>query len=297
MDTRTLSHFLTLSECLHFARASEICHLSPSALSRSIKALEDSLGVQLFLRDKRSVSLTPEGQLFQKYARSALNEWHTVKENLLDQQSKLVGELKVFCSVTASYSFLYEILQGFRQEHQGVEIKLNTGDPAQGIARIRAEQEDIAIAACPKNLPTGIQFKKIQTTPLVAISQNSYLQNNYSQNDSTADENFDWQKTPMILSMEGLARETSDAWFRSMEIKPKIYAQVAGNEAIVSMVALGFGTGIVPEIVLENSPLREQVRKIPTPSPIGKFDVGVFALNKRLTHPILAAFWKTFVNQ
>ncbi|GAB2196479.1 HTH-type transcriptional activator IlvY [Sessilibacter sp. MAH4] len=291
MDTRTLSHFLTLSECLHFARASEICHLSPSALSRSIKALEDSLGVQLFLRDKRSVSLTPEGQLFQKYARTALNDWHTVKENLLDQQSKLVGELKVFCSVTASYSFLYEILQGFRQEHQGVEIKLNTGDPAQGIARIRSEQEDIAIAACPKNLPTGIQFKKIQTTPLVAISRND------DGRERGIDGDFNWQKTPMILSMEGLARETSDAWFREMQIKPKIYAQVAGNEAIVSMVALGFGTGIVPEIVLENSPLREQVKKIPTPSPIGQFDVGVFALNKRLTHPILAAFWKTFVNQ
>ncbi|MCV6606431.1 MAG: LysR family transcriptional regulator, partial [Porticoccaceae bacterium] len=45
MDTRTLKHFLALADCLHFGRASEDCHISPSALSRSIKQLEDSLGV------------------------------------------------------------------------------------------------------------------------------------------------------------------------------------------------------------------------------------------------------------
>jgi LysR family positive regulator for ilvC len=166
-----------------------------------------------------------------------------------------------------------------------VEIKLNTGDPAQGIARIRAEQEDIAIAAYPNTLPTGIKFRKFRTTPLVAITLKRAPSKNREQ--------IDWRNTPMILSMEGLAREKSDAWFRKIQVKPKIYAQVAGNEAIVSMVALGFGTGIVPEIVLDNSPLRDRVRKIELPCSIGQFDVGLFALNKRLTNPILATFWKT----
>ena len=54
----------------------------------------------------------------------------------------------------------------------------------------------------------------------------------------------------MILSETGLARERFDAWCHTRGIKPRLYAQVAGNEAIVSMVGLGFGIGVVPQIVL-----------------------------------------------
>ena len=54
----------------------------------------------------------------------------------------------------------------------------------------------------------------------------------------------------MILQEKGIARQRLDAWFQANGRHPQIYAQVAGNEAIVSMVSLGFGVGVVPEIVL-----------------------------------------------
>lgn len=64
----------------------------------------------------------------------------------------------------------------------------------------------------------------------------------------------------MILSEKGIGRQRVDHWFSTKGIKPKIYAQVAGNEAIVSMVSLGFGVGVVPQIVLDNSPLSDKVK-------------------------------------
>ena len=53
-----------LADSLHFGRASEASHVSPSALSRSIQRLEDELGIRLFERNNRSVSLTHAGSLF-----------------------------------------------------------------------------------------------------------------------------------------------------------------------------------------------------------------------------------------
>lgn len=47
-----------------------------------------------------------------------------------------------------------------------------------------------------------------------------------------------------------------------MKIKPNIYAQIAGHEAIVSMVALGCGVGIAPDVVINNSPVREKVQRL-----------------------------------
>jgi LysR family positive regulator for ilvC len=95
----------------------------------------------------------------------------------------------------------------------------------------------------------------------------------------------------MILPETGLARQRADRWFRELGVKPRIYAQVAGNEAIVSMVSLGFGVGVVPEIVLDASPLSEQVTMLRVTPALAPYEVGLFTLEKKLRSPLVRAFW------
>src|SRR6056297_1611846 len=113
MDLRPLRHFLALAETLHFGRASDACHVSPSTLSRSLQQLEASLGVRLIERDNRTAYLTREGRLFQQYARDALEQWAALRQTLMEEAGELAGEISIYCSVTASYSFLYELLSEF----------------------------------------------------------------------------------------------------------------------------------------------------------------------------------------
>lgn len=287
MDIKNLKLFLSLSDSLHFGRASEACHISPSALSRSIKQLEESLGVSLFERDNRTVSLTHEGKVFQEYAREALIQWDVVRNNLLAEAQELHGEISVFCSVTASYSFLYDILSDFRQQHPKIAIKLHTGDAEGAIARIMSGNEDITIAAKPDSLASTLAFKPIAASPLVFIAP---LQD-ASLDPLLAEPAVQWQNVPMILSEEGVARKRADQWFKDNRINPLIYAQVAGNEAIVSMVSLGFGVGVVPKIVLDNSPLADRVRILQNAPALKAYEVGLFALKKKLQSPIISAFW------
>lgn len=281
MDIIKLKLFCALANSLHFGRAAVSCHVSPSTLSRNIKQLEDSLGVGLFTRDNRSVTLTHEGEQFLIFAREVIQQWETYQESLLTQAQQLRGQLSIYCSVTASYSFLYEILTAFRVQHPGIAIKLHTGDPAQSIDRILTGHEDIAIAAKPDKLPAGISFKPINSSPLIFI---------------TADKADDWQghawaDIPVIIPEEGIARERLDAWFKSQDIKPTIYAEVKGNEAIVSMVSLGFGVGVVPQIVVDNSPLAERVKRFNPQPDLGPYDTGICVMEKRLKSPIVEAFW------
>ena len=138
MDIRTLRQFTQLAETLHFGRASEACHVSPSALSRNIRMLEDEAGTALFERDNRRVALTPAGGLFLDYARDALAQWDAVRGTLLEQADALHGELSIYCSVTASYSFLFHLLSRFRSDHPAIEIKLHTGDPEHAMQRVQA---------------------------------------------------------------------------------------------------------------------------------------------------------------
>ncbi|MCC5793231.1 MAG: HTH-type transcriptional activator IlvY, partial [Chromatiales bacterium] len=292
MDIRQLQQFVQLADTLHFGRASRLCHISASALSRSIRQLEGQLGVRLFERDNRSVTLTPQGRSFLDWSRETLGGLDLVRERLRQQAGELQGEVSLYCSVTASYSFLYELLSRLRSEHPRIEIKLHTGDPEHAIGRILSGSEDIAIGALPERMPAGLAFKSITRSPLqfIAAAASTELHRTLSRPrpDPAA-----WAATPMILSESGLSRQRVDRWFREFGIEPDIYAQVAGNEAIVSMVSLGFGVGVVPQIVLDNSPLASRVEVLKVKPPLEPYEVGLFALEKNLRSPLLSAFWSS----
>jgi LysR family positive regulator for ilvC len=295
MDDRHLKQFVTLADSLHFGRASEASHVSPSALSRSIRQLETEVGASLFERNNRSVSLTHAGGVFLEYARDALSQWDVVRNNLMQQSGELHGEVSMYCSVTASYSFLFDLLSQFRRDHPRIEIKLHTGDPEHALERVLAGDEDIAIGARPDTLPNGLAFKSIAVSPLVFIKARSGQAANEMIDHArliAAEPDTDlWAVTPLILSERGVSRRRVDQWFREQGIQPNIYAQVAGNEAIVSMVSLGFGVGVVPLIVLENSPLAREVEVLDIKPELEPYDVGLFTLEKKLRNPLISAFW------
>lgn len=289
MNIKTLSHFLALAETLHFGRASEECNISISALSRNIRQLEEELGVSLFNRDNRTVELTTEGQKFLQYARDTASQWNLIRHELTDNSGQLSGEISIYCSVTASYSFLYDLLNRFRPVHPGIEIKLHTGDPDRAIARILDGNEEVTIAARPDTVHRGLAFKPITQSPLVFIAPLQPQPNLVTTSPQTSEE---WTRVPMILSEAGVSRSRVDEWFRTQSITPNIYAQVAGNEAIVSMVSLGFGIGVVPKIVLDNSPLAERVKVLDVRPALEPFDIGLFTLKKSLRNPLVKAFWE-----
>jgi LysR family positive regulator for ilvC len=293
MDITKLKLFCALASTLHFGRAANACHVSPSTLSRNIKQLEDDLGVSLFERDNRSVALTHEGQSYLQFAKEVLQQWETYQESLIAQADQLHGQLSIYCSVTASYSFLYDILTEFRVKHPGIAIKLHTGDPAQSIERVQAGYEDIAIAAKPDKMPTGISYKPITHSPMIFIAP----KNNPNWQAPALDTPDFWQKIPMIISEEGLVRERLDNWFEQQNIKPNIYAEVKGNEAIVSMVSLGFGVGVLPKIVVDNSPLAERVEPFMLQPNLGPYSMGICVMEKRLKSPILNAFWAQLAHE
>ncbi len=283
MDNRSLQLFLHLCDTLHFGRTSQAMHISPSALTRNIQQLETSLDTTLFERDNRSVKLTKEGLLFQQYAKDSLGLWQGFRQSLMEETQELQGELSIYCSVTASYSFLHAILSDFRKAHPKIAITLRTGDSEDAITHILVDEDDLAIGARPDRLPSKLDFKRIATSALVMIAP-------LDENRSNA-----WETAPMILSEKGLVRKRIDAWLQEKNIKPTIYAQVSGNEAIVSLVSLGFGIGVVPKIVLDNSPLATQVKELHHTPMLAPIDVGLYAQKKRLQNPVIRALWDSLI--
>ncbi|MBN1647123.1 MAG: HTH-type transcriptional activator IlvY [Spirochaetales bacterium] len=287
MDFHSLELFLHLSSSLHFARTSQVCNISPSALSRTIQRLEMEIGSKLFIRDNRSAELTDEGKRFQNFARDIIGRWEEYQEETAEENAVLKGEVKIYSSVTASYSVLTQLFSAFRRLYPEVHINLQTGAAENAISMIQDGIVDITVAARPDRLSPTMRFKSITETPLVLISPVTECEVAQMVKGDT----IPWNTVPMILPEQGLSRRRVDAWFRSKGIRPNIYAEVAGHEAIISMVHLGCGIGIVPLLVLETSSIRQQVNRIRIRPFLKPYSVGLCVMKKRLEAPAVRAFW------
>ncbi|MEZ9523160.1 HTH-type transcriptional activator IlvY [Enterovibrio norvegicus] len=286
MDVKHLQFFIHLCDSKNFSKTAAAMHISPSALSRQIQKLEQEANQQLFLRDNRSVVLTPAGKKLLPIAMRILSEWQQYQSQADASENELRGELRLFCSVTASYSHLPELLSEFRIRHPFIELKLSTGDPAQAIDKVLLDEADIAISARPEQLPAKVAFKAISEVPLSVIAPAGVS----SFAEALQKETPDWHAIPFIVPEAGTARERANTWFKQMKIKPNIYAQVSGHEAIVSMVALGCGVGIAPDVVINNSPVREKIERLRL-APIKPFELGVCSLQSQLNNSLVKALW------
>lgn len=287
MDFETLRIFLHLSRSLHFARTSKAVHRSPSAVSRIVQRLEEELGHALFERDNRTVVLTPQGELFARYAADSLIRWDEVRQALRQGSETLRGSISVFASVTACQSFLPRLLSQFRGAHPEIQLKLDTGYAVDALTKLESGEVDVTVAALPERVPPHLLTRVIEITPLifVAPTQTSEVARQVGKLQ------VDWAQVPLVLPAHGLARAALDRWFRARRIKPKIYSEVLGNEAILALVSTGCGVGVVPQLVLDKSPLQDQVRRVDVEPPLGEFHVGLCAERRALNNPVVNAFW------
>jgi LysR family transcriptional regulator, positive regulator for ilvC len=291
MDIRALKVFLSVCETLSFTRTSEQLHMSLSAVSRSLQRLEESLGCRLLERDNRNVRLTTSAVVARGFARRVVDDWEQLRFELGCDTPALTGELSIYCSVTASHSVLAPVLERFRAHFPHVEILLRTGDQADAIGRALAGTDDIAVAALPDTLPARLEFMSLYQSPLVFIAplRAGPLDDLLPQERAGAD--IDWARLPFIVPERGATKERLDGWFRHRRLRPRIYAQVAGHEAIVAMVALGLGVGVVPEVVLAAAPGMSAVRRIAVDDAPLPLTIGLCALRQRLDNPLVRALW------
>jgi len=285
MDTRALEIYLGLCRNLHFSQTSEQFHLSPSALSRAIQRLEQEMGCALLIRDNRAVSLTAQGEVFRQYAEEVVARGEQLRIDLGQSLATLTGKLSLFASVTASQSILPTVLARFRREYPGVEIQLETGYAGNALQRL-SEGCDVVVAALPETEDVHTTRRIITSIAVVTIAPVTV--------NHLASGDIDWSTLPLVLPAAGPTRVYVEDWFHGQHIQPKIYSEVAGNEAILALVALGCGVGFVPQLVLENSPLADQVRVLTTALNLPDIHVGFCTRTRRLAmSPVIRAFWES----
>ncbi|ACR30674.1 LysR family transcriptional regulator [Burkholderia glumae] len=146
MELRQLRHFVAVAEEANFTRAAERCHIVQSALSTSIRLLEEELGARLLVRTTRRVSLSAAGAVFLDSARRALDILDRAGLEVADITSVRRGKLSIG-TVQSLPQFLElpALLSRFYHAHPGVEVRLVQGGAAELNEKVDARELDLAI--------------------------------------------------------------------------------------------------------------------------------------------------------
>ncbi len=124
MNLRRLRYFIAVADELHFGRAAKRLHMAQPPLSQQIRQLEAELGVTLFERSTRRVTLTDAGRLFYPEAQRLLGEADSVERRVAEIRSGDGGTLRLGFVDSASYEVMPRLLRAHRQRWPSVEYEL-----------------------------------------------------------------------------------------------------------------------------------------------------------------------------
>ncbi|NPA13441.1 MAG: LysR family transcriptional regulator [Aquificae bacterium] len=128
LDYHRLKIFKTVADTKSFSKAAELLFLSQPTITLQIKKIENYLGITLFRRDKKGVFLTPEGEIFYRYASRILEDYNLMEEGLSNLKENLQKSLRIGASTTIGDFLLPEILADFIKGKEDIKVNLFVGN-------------------------------------------------------------------------------------------------------------------------------------------------------------------------
>ena len=167
MDLRSLHYFTVVAEELNITRAAERLKMSQPPLSSQIKGLEEELGVQLFIRGKRHLTMTEAGALLYRRARQLLELSEQTQQEIRSMEG-LSGDLNISLVEGRAPYLLARWIAGFRSEYPQVSIHLWNGSGDEVIERVHRGLADLALVAAPYS-PELLDGFSVGREPWVAM--------------------------------------------------------------------------------------------------------------------------------
>ncbi len=145
---RQLRVFNEVARHLSFSKAARALHLTPPAITMQVKELEGHVGLPVFDRSGRSISLTTTGEYMLVYVRKILATLKDAEDATARLRKVEIGTLTIGMVSTATY-FLPPLLAAFKAEHPGIDVKLVVGNRSQLVRLLEASEVDIAVMGRP----------------------------------------------------------------------------------------------------------------------------------------------------
>jgi DNA-binding transcriptional LysR family regulator len=243
MELRHLRYFVAVAELENFRRAAQRLHIVQPALSRQIRSLEAELGVQLFERSARGVTLSPVGRTFLDDARRILDETEQAVTRVRDAALGQFGRLRIsFTEASSSYGVVPETIRTFQLERPKIELLLTSMESPAQFDAVMAGRIDAAFLNASAEYEAELKTREVQIETLQLA-----LLSSHPLSARPLLSLIDLQDEPLILISRAYNPRLHDeltAAFARVGLRPRIVQEVSTSAIMLNLVAVEIGLGI-----------------------------------------------------
>jgi LysR family transcriptional regulator, transcription activator of glutamate synthase operon len=253
LETRQIQYFLEVAKREHVTEAADALHVAQSSVSRQIFNLESELGVELFIREGRSVKLTPLGRIFYERMKQIWNMMGDAKREVEEYLNPEKGTVRIAFPISMAAHTLPSIIYAFRTRYPEAKFQMSNAlywDLIDGV--INGEYNLAMIAP----MPNQEKEKKIKGATLFTENIVALLPIHHPLADRESIRLRDLKNAPFCVLPEGfIFREQVVQACNDAGFSPQIAFEGKDIDALKGLVSAGLGLALMPEMTLvDNTP-------------------------------------------
>lgn len=281
MELRQLEYFQMASRLKNITRAAQRLRVSQPNITVAIKKLEAELGVQLFDRSQKQLTLTPEGTVFLKRIELALRNIEDAVLEVNDYKQLQKGTIKIgIPPMTGAYLFP-KVFSGFRRLHPKLDVLLYEEGSLSIREKLESDELDFGIIIVPETAPNLNVLKMSRNQLMVCVAQKSSLAKRMEIRPE------DIAASDLIMMKEGsYLRKIVLEKLSDLKISPRTVLESGQIVTIKGLVAHQVGIAFLPDFICENS---ANIKAVPFHDPIF-VDIGLAWKKERYVSKAAQAF-------
>lgn len=271
LDLYRIFHEVSKSES--FSKAAAQLFMTQPAISQAIAQLERDLGTTLFLRSRKGVTLTKEGQLLHDYVNSALGILEVGEGKMLEFQNLTSGELRIGVGDTIARYYLLPYLEAFYKRYPSIKLKVLNGTTSEILQLIQSGEADMGIC----NLP--IENDTLDVQPCKEVQDIFVCGDKYRNMAKEPVEIEFLVKMPLIfLEKNANSRKYVERYLfeKGHAIAPEF--ELGSHDLLLEFAKINLGIACVTREFCEEELERGQLFEIQLTTPIPKRHIGIVTL-------------------
>ena len=279
--------FYELCKYKSFSATAKQTYMSQSAISKSIKKLEEELGTQLFIRKQNGVDLTEKGEELLFFVEQSFNSLVTAERRMLETNNLERGKLSIGMPSNIGTFYLFDHIIKFHNDYPNIEVTIITGSTTKLLSLLESHEVDFIIDTPPfKNLNKDKTIVKLDTVNYCFISKNK-------EKIESVKELIDKQLILPIPKTEN--RNKLDLVFKENNVEINNILNIHTTEMIIAAVKRNLGIGYVIEDLVKYELENKELYKLDTKEELQKIDIDlIYDINYLTTASI--KFLKEYMN-
>ena len=242
MDLKKLDVFLTVSDLGNFTKAGEKLGYTQSGITQMMKSLEQEIGVPLFVKRHRGVTLTQEGASLLPAIRSLVSANENLNQEISFLKGAQKGTIKFGAYTSCTIHWLPEIIDKFQREYPGIVFEIIEGNESELAEWVSDHKVDIGFTSYHEH--QSYQFIPVYDDPMLAVFPKDHP---WAQYDEIP---LEWYEgVPFVVSEYTYINDVHQI-LKSHKVKPDIKYTMSNDFSILSMVEHNLGISRLPRLIL-----------------------------------------------